>query len=144
MSKDPEKKIHDDLEKDSSDFDLLQLKKYLADRNSVNTSDQLKLAIIGEMLSGKSVLLTTLRNSCIHDSEIAADFFERTIENKELAVNAQDTLTTPNESKYSTELDEIFTQLHDTDRYIAKTRKNTVRLGIETRSMLNDLRQQLG
>ena len=46
--------------------------------------------------------------------------------------------------KYSTELEEIFTQLHDADRHIAETRQNTVRLGIETRSMLDDLRKQLG
>jgi len=49
-----------------------------------------------------------------------------------------------NESKYSAELDEIFTQLHEADYCIAETRQNTVRLGIETRSILDDLRKQLG
>jgi hypothetical protein len=41
------------------------------------------------------------------------------------------------------QLDEIFTQLHEADDYIAKTRQNTTRLRVETRSMLNDLRKQL-
>jgi hypothetical protein len=49
-----------------------------------------------------------------------------------------------NESKYSAELDEIFTQLHEADDYIAETRQNTTRLRVETRSMLDDLRKQLG
>jgi hypothetical protein len=48
------------------------------------------------------------------------------------------------ESKYSAELDEILTQLHEADDRIAETRQNTVQLGIETRSMLDDLRKQLG
>ncbi len=47
------------------------------------------------------------------------------------------------ESEYSAELDKIFTQLHKADDRIAETRQNTVRLGIETRSMLDDLRKQL-
>jgi|GEM_PF-5562449 len=62
------------------------------------------------------------------------------------AINQTSQLEIPEieESKYSTELDEIFTQLHDADRHIAETRKNTMRLGIETKSMLDDLRKQLG
>ena len=47
-------------------------------------------------------------------------------------------------SEYSAELEKIFTQLQEEDRLIAKTRQNTVQLGIETRSMLDDLRKQLG
>jgi hypothetical protein len=49
-----------------------------------------------------------------------------------------------NESKYSAELDEIFTQLHEADDCISDTRQNTSRLRVETRLMLNDLRKQLG
>jgi hypothetical protein len=60
--------------------------------------------------------------------------FSETVKNSELE----------NESKYSAELDEIFTQLHEADDYIAETRQNTTRLRVETRSMLNDLRKQLG
>lgn len=48
------------------------------------------------------------------------------------------------DSEYSAELDEILSQLNDTDDRIVETRQNTVRLGIETRSMLDDLRKQLG
>jgi hypothetical protein len=59
--------------------------------------------------------------------------FSETVKNSELE----------NESKYSAELDEVFTQLHEADDYIAETRQNTVQLGIETRSMLDDLRKQL-
>jgi hypothetical protein len=64
----------------------------------------------------------------------AAKAFSETAKNSELE----------NESKYSAELDEVFTQLHEADDYIAETRQNTVQLGIETRSMLDDLRKQLG
>ena len=53
-------------------------------------------------------------------------------------------LGTQKDSEYSAELDEIFTSLHKADDHIAETRQNTVRLGTETRSMLNDLRKQLG
>lgn len=53
-------------------------------------------------------------------------------------------LGTQKDSEYSAELDEIFTSLHKADDRIAETRQNTVRLGIETRSMLDDLRKQLG
>ena len=48
------------------------------------------------------------------------------------------------DTQYIAKLDEIITQLHDADRHITQTRQNTVRLGTETRSMLNDLRKQLG
>ena len=78
------------------------------------------------------------------DDSSYSDFPYAIIGDKELAINTQDILTAQNESKYSTELDEIFTQLHDADRHIAETRKNTMRLGIETKSMLDDLRKQLG
>jgi hypothetical protein len=48
------------------------------------------------------------------------------------------------ETEYSSELDEIFIQLHEADERIAETRQNTTRLRVETRSMLDDLRKQLG
>lgn len=51
---------------------------------------------------------------------------------------------TEKNAEYSAEIDQIFTQLHEADKRIAETRQNTVRLGIETRSMLDDLRKQLG
>ncbi|MEM6612063.1 MAG: hypothetical protein AAF652_07385 [Cyanobacteria bacterium P01_C01_bin.72] len=51
---------------------------------------------------------------------------------------------TEENSEYSAELEKIFTQLQEKDNLIAETRQNTVRLGIETRSMLDDLRKQLG
>ena len=47
-------------------------------------------------------------------------------------------------SEYYAELSTIFTQLHEADSYIAKTRQNTVKLGLETRAILADLRKQLG
>jgi hypothetical protein len=65
---------------------------------------------------------------------VGAAAFSETAKNSELE----------NESKYSAELDEIFTQLHEADDYIAETRQNTTRLRVETRSMLDDLRKQLG
>ena len=51
---------------------------------------------------------------------------------------------TEENSEHSAELEKIFTKLHAADDRIAETRQNTVRLGIETRSMLDDLRKQLG
>lgn len=51
---------------------------------------------------------------------------------------------TEENSEYSAQLEKIFTQLQEEDHLIAETRQNTVRLGIETRSMLDDLRKQLG
>ncbi len=51
---------------------------------------------------------------------------------------------TEENSEYSAELEKIFTQLQEKDELINKTRQNTARLGIETRSMLDDLRKQLG
>jgi hypothetical protein len=61
-----------------------------------------------------------------------------------ISISDLDTEEVENESKYSAELDEIFTQLHEADDYISETRQNTTRLRVETRSMLNDLRKQLG
>lgn len=63
---------------------------------------------------------------------------------KEIQIIGVENSETENNSKYSAELDEIFTQLHEADYCIAETRQNTVRLGIETRSILDDLRKQLG
>ena len=155
MSKDQEQKTHDALERDSDDSNSLELKDSLAaltDNINSSASEQLKLAMIEAIkdatLSGKSLYLTELRSSCMHDSEVAKDEivnnFSRAIENTELEVVTQYTSKRQNESENSIELNKIFTQLHDADQYIAETRQNTVRLGTETRSMLDDLRKQLG
>ena len=63
---------------------------------------------------------------------------------KEIQIIGVENSELENESECSVELDEILTQLHEADSHIAETRQNTLRLGIETRSMLDGLRQQLG
>ncbi|MEM6613792.1 MAG: hypothetical protein AAF652_16345 [Cyanobacteria bacterium P01_C01_bin.72] len=53
-------------------------------------------------------------------------------------------LEAQNESQYSTALDKIFAQLHQADEQTERTSQNTLRLAMETKSMLNDLGKQLG
>lgn len=44
----------------------------------------------------------------------------------------------------NTELDNIFTKLHQADDRISKDREETLRLATETRTMLTDLRKHFG
>ncbi len=69
----------------------------------------------------------------LHEEEIEEEEEEEEIEEEE-----------EEEEEIEEEEEEIFNLLHKADEYIAETRQNTMRLGIETRLMLNDLRRQLG
>lgn len=90
------------------------------------------VAMLGVARAGKSTLVNALLSKSGEHSE------------KEIQIIGVENSELENESEYSVELDEILTQLHEADSHIAETRQNTVRLGVETRSMLDDLRKQLG
>lgn len=156
MSEDKDEKYLG-LDRGEKDSSSLESKYDLEDSNTEN--DELKSAYARftsawtrRVVQENSKLLlyrTVLRNSCLHDMKAAEALFETTAENlPEFEANSQSFLTAysemQNESIHLAEIDEIMAQLHDADRNIAETRKNTVRLGIETRSMLDDLRKQLG
>lgn len=97
---------------------------------AANTLSQ--IAVLGAFKVGKSTMINKLISKSGEHSR------------KEIQIMGVDNSELENESEYSAEIDEIFTQLHEADDDIAETRQNTVQLGIETRSMLNDLRKQLG
>lgn len=91
-----------------------------------------RVAMLGAFRAGKSTLVNALLSESGEHSE------------KEIQIIGVENSELENESEYSVELDEILTQLHEADSHITETRQNTVRLGVETRSMLDDLRKQLG
>jgi hypothetical protein len=76
-------------------------------------------------------------------SDITEAIFKTVDTTREFKTEKEKNSELENESKYSAELNEILTQLHEADDYISETRQNTSRLGVETRSMLDDLRKQL-
>ena len=120
-------------------------------RISPDKDDKTKLVVIGEFRAGKTAFI----HDCLVDLEAAKNLYDEK-ETVQLQLGEvykrvelpkyvlESNLEKLEESEYSAELDETFTQLHEADDRIAETRQNTMRLGIETRSMLDDLRKQLG
>ena len=150
MSKDKRQKMQDRSEKNNQDPDLLESKDSSLNSNKEYTINKEAIEAVVE-----KVLDARLEVSLDFDTEdkpviipdtyfIPVQTAMKRADNIKFDVAKQYTSTAQDESKFSTKIDEIFVQLHDVDRDIAETRKNTVRLGIETRSMLNDLRKQLG
>ncbi|MEO1005184.1 MAG: hypothetical protein AAFW67_04875 [Cyanobacteria bacterium J06638_38] len=108
---------------------------------SSSTESKRTLIMIGETKAGKSEWI----NHCFTDLKTAKALFDKEFEQEvEFKLNLISNSEINNESEYTVELDEILTQLHQADDRIVAIRQNTARLGVETRSMLSDLRKQLG
>ena len=147
MSEDRSQKMYDGSEKNNEDSGLFESKDASLDNDSRYTLSVKQLeAVVDKTLSDRFAYIAMTdrqRRGIDRNIKLMCESVDTT-DIMEIEVDGQYTSEAHDEQKYVSELDEIFTQLQDADRDIARTRRNTVSLGIETRSMLKDLRKQLG